>query len=44
MGELEKIGFVKIRTDLTVGDRLYGMRDQFYMPDRMFSIRAVKEI
>lgn len=39
---LKHIGFKEIRVDLTAGDRLYKERDQFYMPDRMFSIRAVK--
>lgn len=39
---LRKIGFREIATDLTAGDRLYAEKDQFYMPDRMFCIRAVK--
>ena len=39
---LENIGFSGISTDLSAGDRLYGIKDKFYMPDRMFCIRAVK--
>jgi hypothetical protein len=29
-------------TDPDVGDRLYGEKDQFYMPDRMFLVKARK--
>lgn len=39
---LEKIGFRKVDADGSAGDRLYAVRDEFYMPDRMFCIRAVK--
>lgn len=39
---LKEIGFADVTADLSAGDRLYGIRDQFYMPDRMFCIRAVK--
>jgi SAM-dependent methyltransferase len=39
---LKQIGFKDVRADRTAGDRLYAEKDQFYMPDRMFSIRAVK--
>ncbi len=39
---LQEIGFREAEADLSVGDRLYGEKDQFYMPDRMFGIRAVK--
>ena len=39
---LKKIGFKDIQADLSAGDRLYGIKDQFYMPDRMFLISAVK--
>ena len=39
---LEKIGFHKITTDMDVSDRIYREENQFYVPDRMFSIRAVK--
>ena len=35
-------GFQEAAADLSVGDRLYGTKDQFYMPDRMFCVRAVK--
>ena len=39
---LRQIGFGEVTADPSVGDRLYGDKDQFYMPDRMFGIRAVK--
>ena len=39
---LEKTGFSEVTADREAGDRLYSRRDQFYMPDRMFCIRAVK--
>ena len=39
---LSGIGFSDISIDPTAGDRLYGEKDQFYFPDRMFRIRAVK--
>ena len=39
---LKQIGFRDITADLSAGDRLYKEKDQFYMPDRMFCIRAVK--
>lgn len=39
---LENIGFSDVSYDLSAGDRLYKEIDQFYMPDRMFCIRAVK--
>lgn len=39
---LRQIGFEDISIDRTVGDRLYAEKDEFYIPDRMFSIRAVK--
>ncbi|MBQ8031537.1 MAG: class I SAM-dependent methyltransferase [Butyrivibrio sp.] len=39
---LEKIGFEDVMTDPDVGDRLYGEKDQFYMPDRMFLVKARK--
>ena len=39
---LRNIGFRDIKADLSAGDRLYKEKDQFYMPDRMFCIRAVK--
>jgi len=34
--------FSAVECDLTAGDRLYGIKDRFYMPDRMFAVRAVK--
>jgi hypothetical protein len=39
---LDKIGFSEVEADRGAGDRLYAEKDQFYMPDRMFCIRAVK--
>ena len=39
---LRKIGYVNVVSDPKVGDRLYGEKDQFYMPDRMFLIKAQK--
>lgn len=39
---LKKIGFAEVSADRSAGDRLYAQKDQFYMPDRMFCIRAVK--
>lgn len=39
---LKDIGFSQVTADTGAGDRLYGIKDQFYMPDRMFRIRAVK--
>ena len=41
---LEKIGYENIVTDLGSGDRLYSEKDQFYMPDRMFLVKAQKAI
>ena len=39
---LEEIGFSEVAADRSAGDRLYAVKDEFYMPDRMFCIRAVK--
>jgi len=39
---LEKIGFKNIIIDKTFGDRIFVEKDEFYIPDKMFSIRAVK--
>ena len=39
---LEQTGFTEVSADSSAGDRLYGVKDRFYMPDRMFCIRAVK--
>ncbi len=39
---LAGLGFENIETDLGAGDRLYGEKDEFYMPDRMFLIKAQK--
>ena len=40
---LKEIGFETVETDMDAGDRLYGIRDKFYMPDRLFCIKAVKK-
>ncbi len=42
IGVLKDIGFKEVSADSSAGDRLYGVKDRFYMPDRMFCIRAVK--
>lgn len=39
---LKSIGFSEVEADREAGDRLYAVKDEFYMPDRMFCIRAVK--
>lgn len=39
---LKRIGFSEVDVDRSAGDRLYGIKDRFYMPDRIFRIRAVK--
>jgi len=39
---LERLGFSSVMADRSAGDRLYAVKDEFYMPDRMFCIRAVK--
>ena len=40
---LAEIGFEDIETDRGAGDRLYAEKDKFYMPDRMFLIKAKKK-
>ena len=40
---LRQIGFRDIEADLSAGDRLYKEKDEFYMPDRMFRITAIKQ-
>jgi ubiquinone/menaquinone biosynthesis C-methylase UbiE len=39
---LKEIRFTEVTSDLGAGDRLYAEKDRFYMPDRMFCVRAVK--
>jgi len=39
---LAQIGFADIVTDTSVSDRIFPVENQFYIPDPMFSIRAVK--
>lgn len=39
---LEEIGFKDIITDKTFGDRIFVEKDEFYIPDKMFSIKAIK--
>ena len=42
VGILKELGFSEVEADRSAGDRLYAVKDQFYMPDRMFCLRAVK--
>lgn len=39
---LNEIGFSDVVCDTSFGDRIFVERDEFYIPDKMFSIRAVK--
>lgn len=39
---LKQIGFGSIETDLGFGDRIFREHDQFYIPDKIFSIKAIK--
>ncbi|WP_026511158.1 class I SAM-dependent methyltransferase [Butyrivibrio sp. LC3010] len=39
---MEKLGFSEVMTDISVGDRIYATKDEFYMPDRMFGIYGLK--
>lgn len=39
---LEEIGYKDILIDKTFGERIFVEKDEFYIPDKMFSIRAVK--
>ena len=39
---LPQIGFREVTVDTTVSDRIYAVKDEFYTPDRVFGIRAVK--
>ncbi len=39
---LKGLGYVDTVTEPGVGDRLYGEKDEFYMPDRMFLVKARK--
>ena len=39
---LKEIGFREVMIDPSAGDRLYGQKDEFYAPDRMFRIKAIK--
>lgn len=39
---LKQIGFASIETYLDFGDRIFREHDQFYIPDKLFSIKAVK--
>lgn len=39
---LEQIGFASLETDLSFGDRIFKEHDQFYIPDKIFSLKAVK--
>lgn len=39
---LKEIGFMDITTDTSVSERVFPVENQFYIPDPMFCIRAVK--
>ncbi|MBQ7678831.1 MAG: hypothetical protein IJT34_03170 [Butyrivibrio sp.] len=39
---LRTIGFSTISTDTTFGDRIFAEKDEFYIPEKMFMIRALK--
>jgi len=39
---LEEIGFKDILVDLDFGNRIFKEHDEFYIPDKMFSIKAMK--
>ena len=39
---LSQLKYENIHTDLSVGDRIYHEKDHFYMPERMFLIKANK--
>ena len=39
---LPQIGFREVTVDTTISDRIYAVKDEFYTPDRIFGIRAVK--
>ena len=39
---LYQIGFESVEADCEFGDRLFDVKDEFYIPDRMFMISAKK--
>ena len=39
---LSQLKYENIHTELDIGDRIYGEKDDFYMPERMFLIKAQK--
>ena len=39
---LKNIGFATIECDRGFADRIFSEKDEFYIPDRMFMITAVK--
>ncbi|MCR4904142.1 MAG: methyltransferase domain-containing protein [Butyrivibrio sp.] len=39
---LRKLGFTSIETDPGFGSRIYIEQDEFYIPDKMFMIKAIK--
>ena len=41
---LRAVGFEHIITDLMVSTRIYKEKNEFYVPDPMFSIRTVKPL
>ena len=42
MHVLEDIGFKDVQADKDFGERIFVERDEFYIPDKMFSIKATK--
>lgn len=39
---LTRVGFSRVHADLTFSDRIFAVRDEFYIPDKMFMITAEK--
>ena len=39
---LKKVGFSSVSVDRAFGDRIYSEKDEFYIPDKMFMISAIK--
>ena len=39
---LKQIGFDAIETDLNFGDRIFKEHDEFYIPDKIFNLKAIR--
>ena len=39
---LKQIGFNAIETDLNFGDRIFKEHDEFYIPDKIFNLKAIR--